>query len=503
MINNLVCFSDFLENEVDIVVFATLTEDDLNTIGVQSFGARRKLSILIQQMNKSKLAEITVVDESNEPITSKIVQHLEKPIDDEKKRKFECTYISPCKKINFNIKEAMKNHTDGCKVDMHLDEGGILSNKQRRTLIKISVSCLVEQCGLYPTSEQKTMLAQQIVKIYPASADNTPGMKGYEHFYCNGHGFIEYRLKNVRTARPQESRRKKRCAVKDEISSNHIIIPDPGKPDEIILTQELNEKICWMKYTPPSNDKHATHVEHFKATHQHRRSAIKASQMTITSIIEEYPRFKDMPDLINLEFQMMFPDECDNFITKWGPFFQARIIALGKQDYPAVQQLISIKGESDLCALHVLAYMLHRSSSRKKGKSVPVTRDGAISYLMQNVPSGSDVEAAANNKDDVYTQPFLLSTGQASKPDQFFLVLDRIVIPCGPDLIKSFDILFKAHYVFNVEYAPPLLQFWEFVASMIYGVIKPCETGPTSRCSIDEESALFTIEIVNLIDWRF
>jgi hypothetical protein len=43
---------------------------------------------------------------------------------------------------------------------------------------------------------------------------------------------------------------------------------------------------------------------------------------------------------------MMFPDECDNFITKWGPFFQARIIALGKQDYPAVQQLISIKGES-------------------------------------------------------------------------------------------------------------------------------------------------------------
>jgi hypothetical protein len=47
----------------------------------------------------------------------------------------------------------------------------------------------------------------------------------------------------VRTARPQESRRKKRCAVKDEISSNHII-PDPEKPEEIILTQQLNEKVC-------------------------------------------------------------------------------------------------------------------------------------------------------------------------------------------------------------------------------------------------------------------
>ena len=53
-----------------------------------------------------------------------------------------------------------------------------------------------------------------------------------------------------------------------------------------------------MKYTPPSNDKHATHVEYFKATYQHRRSVIKTSLMTITSIIEEYPRFKDMPDLV-------------------------------------------------------------------------------------------------------------------------------------------------------------------------------------------------------------
>jgi hypothetical protein len=36
----------------------------------------------------------------------------------------------------------------------------------------------------------------------------------------------------------------------------------------------------------------------------------------------------------------MFPDNCDNFLIKWGTFFKRRIIALGKQDYPAVRELI-------------------------------------------------------------------------------------------------------------------------------------------------------------------
>ncbi len=120
---------------------------------------------------------------------------------------------------------------------------------------------------------------------------------------------------------------------------------------------------------------------------------------------------------------MLYPDECDNFFTKWGTYFKERIIVLGKQEYPAVQQIISNTKNSkllllewiridkndssstiswtflhklmsyvcfdigDICALFVLACMLHRSSNRKKGKtSIAVTREGAIAYLLQNVP---------------------------------------------------------------------------------------------------------------------
>ena len=60
--------------------------------------------------------------------------------------------------------------------------------------------------------------------------------------------------------------------------------------------------------------------------------------------------------------------------------------------------------------------------------------------------------AAAMEKDSKYTQPYLLSLGPEKKPEQFFLILDGIAVPTGPTLVQAIDRLFKAHFVFNVEY---------------------------------------------------
>lgn len=95
--------------------------------------------------------------------------------------------------------------------------------------------------------------------------------------------------------------------------------------------------------------------------------------------------------------------------------------------------------------------------------------------------NGTDVEEWGKAKDGRYTQPLLLSTGNARNPEHYFIVLDRIAIPVGRDAVKAVDMLFKSHYVFNVEYAAPLQNFWEFIAAMIYAVIEPFATGPTVR----------------------
>lgn len=42
----------------------------------------------------------------------------------------------------------MENHPEGSEIDARLEEGEVLSSKQRRLLVKICVSALVEECGL-------------------------------------------------------------------------------------------------------------------------------------------------------------------------------------------------------------------------------------------------------------------------------------------------------------------------------------------------------------------
>ena len=42
----------------------------------------------------------------------------------------------------------MENRPEGTEIDARLEEGEVLSSKQRRLLVKICVSALVEECGL-------------------------------------------------------------------------------------------------------------------------------------------------------------------------------------------------------------------------------------------------------------------------------------------------------------------------------------------------------------------
>ena len=69
-------------------------------------------------------------------------------------------------------------------------------------------------------------------------------------------------------------------------------------------------------------------------------------------------------------------------------------------------------------------------------------------------------------------QPFLLGLGQSKAHiTQYFLVVDHRALPCAAhDIEGAMDVLFKCHYVFGLEYARPLKNFWTFVQTTIYGV---------------------------------
>ena len=63
-----------------------------------------------------------------------------------------------------------------------------------------------------------------------------------EHLYDNGHGFIEYRLKNMRTARPEERRGQKR-KLKVKTTERTGETTNEDELEQVELTQDLKEKV--------------------------------------------------------------------------------------------------------------------------------------------------------------------------------------------------------------------------------------------------------------------
>ena len=63
------------------------------------------------------------------------------------------------------------------------------------------------------------------------------------------------------------------------------------------------------------------------------------------------------------------------------------------------------------------------------------------------------IEAYAQQKEQLFCQPFILSFGNMSNLSEFFIVLDSPTIPGGPSPVEPFGITFgnNIHYVFAVE----------------------------------------------------
>ena len=84
-----------------------------------------------------------------------------------------------------------------------------------------------------------------------------------------------------------------------------------------------------MRYTPSNHQTKGTLIDYFKETHDYRRNVIKTNNLSITNIVEEYPRFKDMPELVRfdqIDFIIMvssilyhgqFSYRCTDDVTTW------------------------------------------------------------------------------------------------------------------------------------------------------------------------------------------
>lgn len=424
-------------------VMQTLTEADLREIGVTSFGVRRKLSMAlksyqnVQVLSSSEESTFSDLTSSSSAASSPCAPTAPEQPSTPSTPLTPSTPSTSCpsssgrskltftKPDDFQLKEILEGNQLGEGVLEEL-EAGHLTIASRKKLVQVLVAYLTEQVGsLYPTGPQKVALARAIVEQYPCTKDSMPGTEGYVEF---------------------------------------------------------------LKYHPPVPENKGVLKTYFKDTHKFRQKTFKSNLPSVTQILSDWPRLRDMPELINVEFDLMFTTGSE-FLSKWHHQFTTNILHVAKrQNKAALNDIISryVDGDDDLCSLELLVTMLRTSNYRKnvKGKGASTSSAStidAVSFLIQNTVVGTDVNQWCQTKLPKYTQPFLLGLGPATKPTQYFIISDSTNIPVGQSILVAFDRLFKFHYVLNLHFALPLINFFNFFEGLIYKVVEQDKISPQVR----------------------
>ncbi|XP_028446842.1 uncharacterized protein LOC114563968 isoform X1 [Perca flavescens] len=220
-------------------------------------------------------------------------------------------------------------------------------------------------------------------------------------------------------------------------------------------------------------------------------------------ILQEYPRFLDIPTLLDTEFGKMHQGKGDLFLRRWEASIMPKLKAVAAREKGDVASLVEgmedqtdgifvtfnffnfstklfnmlmftsllpqphpprflFADEKCYIMLVVLTHLLPPvAASRCSVKS-------AITQLVDFVPAGSTIASLYNTSQDPAqsTQPQLVCIGHLRGGSQQYVIVgksDKIAIPLDEGLACAVDKLFKLYWVCNLAYPAPLSSVFSFV----------------------------------------
>ncbi|CAH0552507.1 unnamed protein product [Brassicogethes aeneus] len=351
---------------------------------------------------------------------------------------------------------------------------GLMPNTERKQLVNITCAKLVEMYGLKVPEFAKRNLGEAIINIFPSLRDPT-GKYGYEAFYSNnngGEGYLSWRLRTIaRTTYKKEGPKRKQ--------KNDLQNEPPAKITKIIeKTQEISDAIEFLKHV----DKNELDVIYQKMdfTYKYRKGLGDI-------ILKEFPRFFDVPSLLERDFLIEFPNKVN---------FEDRFTAdldkiLNIYDYTVKNPLLDIQKSSPLnepgwdkttrAALAIL-YMLPPTPNRQNKENNHLSPiDRFIVFKNNNIP----LEEVISKKRT--SQPIIVAQGSNKGAiTQYNIILDNKIIPCPRfcSSAKAIQCLFMSHFVFSLEYDEYLKHFWRFIQTYYF--------------EIDAEKIIYTPKMIEL-----
>ncbi|XP_066554653.1 uncharacterized protein LOC136741940 [Amia ocellicauda] len=368
----------------------------------------------------------------------------------------------------------------------------------RRKLIKIAVAYLVEEFGFYPTSAQKTMLAEHIVDLFPALRLCVPsaGINGIEHLYdpISRTGYIETRLRNFRRTLEAD---KKKYVLKRRRTE---VPPSEQKPEDHV-PEETRKWIALMKKTRPLAKNLVLIRNGMERTFGARRRWMLSKRPTVDAVITEYPRFLDVPSTIDSEFERLFPGKGESFLSKWDTCVLPKVRHIAeKEKHPEIGVLLeqSCAEKEDFYTLTMLKLLIHLLPPTNTGRATQPTKCSikhAIRYLVEFAPDGTSVSSllcdagTSNGASSSQAKPYILSLGNLDNPSRQLFILapaEKVVLPLQEvSLTRAIDKLFKFLWVFNLGYPMQLTSLYSFF-EYIYGIEKPISSNTGKRSKVLE-----------------
>ncbi|XP_076153829.1 uncharacterized protein LOC143137422 isoform X2 [Alosa pseudoharengus] len=366
------------------------------------------------------------------------------------------------------IEAILRSNPKGEEIFKEYYKKKTLSDATRRQMINILIAEMTESYGRIPPTSVRTTYALGIVTLFPYLQD--PYSKnGYEHYYDPdaNTGYLAWRLKTVQRNSFDGSHRRSRPDLQDS----------PTTYRESLLTsqqlfgEECREALSVIRY---STD-HSVVKERMRATFEYRQKLVHDQDATST-VLDVFPRFLDVPGLIDQDFSMMFGEEISGkFLAKWPSFFMQKVIT-ECQSLPSnmhVEDLLAafdsdaendFGWDSHMSALLLLLHLLPPTSRGHK-KTAKISSAQAANHL-----EGASLTTFLEKVDA--RQPFLLCIGEQKKRIQrFFIVVDQKPIPSNAQTtVAAFDELFKAHYVFSLSYDEVLTSFYTFIQTAVYNI---------------------------------
>ncbi|KAK0136816.1 hypothetical protein N1851_026988 [Merluccius polli] len=220
-------------------------------------------------------------------------------------------------KANFeDIRQVLLETIEGRPILGALDSGSIISLAQRRCMVRILVSHMVNRFGETPTADTKMALSSTLIETFPSLRDMSES--GCVTWYSKGRhhrratGFLEERLRNIR----------KRMRRLSDAGPRRVEQPPPQRtiPDSSMPLEQVVEMAEWLKH----NDQPLIQVEEFMrdTALYGARWVRENSGKSVHDVLQEFPQLTTP----GMDFQTIHPDSAMRLYQTWTPELEEKVL---------------------------------------------------------------------------------------------------------------------------------------------------------------------------------